>query len=139
MAKSIVTGRRFLKGYAKWEELHDVEWCLEGEAFALEYYGRGETSYWPKLSKYDRIDLIKVRLSGSFTHRESVVYLKDLAYFLVSVIGYVGYSPNGIPPGKYAKFMCPVIFTKHFKNVAYKRCSTIKLVMMSDYTSDNSE
>jgi hypothetical protein len=115
LTKGVVIAKRFLKGYAKWKELHDIEWFLEGEAFGLEFYGMGETSYWPKLSKYDRADLINVRLSCCLTHRESVAYLTNLAYFIDSVIGYVGYSANGVPPKKYAKFMCPVLFKKHFR------------------------
>jgi len=114
LTKGLVIAKRFLRGYVKWKELHDIEWFLEGEAFGLEFYGMGETSYRPKLDKYQRLDLIKVRLSCCLSHRESIVYLTNLAYFIDSVFSYVGNSSNGIPPVKYAQFMCPNIFRKRF-------------------------
>ncbi len=114
LTRGLAIAKRFLRGYAKWNELHDVEWFLEGEAFGLEFYGMGETSYWPKLDKYQRLDLIKVRLSCSLSNRESVGYLTNLAYFIDYVFSYVGNSENRIPPEEYAQFMCPNIFRKYF-------------------------
>jgi hypothetical protein len=115
VSKAIHTAKKCMKGFERWEKLHDLEWLIEAEAFEVDHYIVGVTSYWPRLSAQTKSDLLKIRLRYNLCHRESLLYLRDLAYFIDSVFVYVAFSKNGIPNKQYEQYMCPKLFKHYFK------------------------
>ncbi|MFC3151476.1 hypothetical protein ACFOEK_10600 [Litoribrevibacter euphylliae] len=114
LSDGLIVAKKYLRNAAKRMDVHDVEWILEAEAFAAEFYSHKDFSIRYKNHENIRKDLARVRLTKRLGNVEARTYLTRMAYFIDSVFSYVEYTSNGIPNQEYEEFFCPVLFNKYF-------------------------
>lgn len=110
----IEVASQFIVGRATWQQLHDYEWRLEGEAFGIEYYAAGINYFKFHPDKAMLNDLRKIRIQQRLGQKEALAYLEMLAYFIVYVFSYCYRASNDLPPKQYRQFLCPNLFKKYF-------------------------
>ena len=115
LEKGVAAAKKYIKGYSTWKDLHKIEWYLEGEAFGIDFYKEdGIYGRYP-IDKCMLSDLCKVRINKQLNQKEAVSYLQDLAYFITMVISFCIWGVKDLPDQKFERFLCPVLFKKHFK------------------------
>jgi len=114
LVKGIKSAKQYINGDISWEKFHDIEYVLEGEAFAIDFYTTDRY-----LGKYDidknmLLDLKKVRIGEQLNQTHAKNYLIDLAYFIDGAFNFCYFPDDNLPDNKYKKFLCPVLFKRYF-------------------------
>lgn len=113
----IKLAKLYSRGYKKRNAINDILWVLEAEAFEVDHYIIG-IAEWPRLCIETRKDLVKIRCRYQMKNKESLIYLRDIAYFVDLALRCVIFTDNDIPDEKYNNFMCPILFNRRFGNNA---------------------
>jgi hypothetical protein len=87
---------------------------LEGEAFRIDFYTNEPYFGGLTVDLNDLADLKMVRASKALKAKKANEYLVELTYFVNTVFSYCSHPNNSLPSAKESKFLCPLLFKRHF-------------------------